>query len=241
MKEVRFEEKDVTRLFRKDTKTSRTWRKIKNAVRQIAYLALLYGLFFFIFNFGAYWTRFQYSVKPEPQVAKVQPEPPAETIPDYPPKVFIPKLGVEAPLFVDINPALIVEQLKQGVAQYSGTALPGEIGNSVIVGHSSDYIWSDGNYKNIFALLDKLVAGDQIIVQYKKEKYIYAVESSKVVGPNELSVLKRTVSPTLTLLTCYPVGTSRNRLIVTARLTSDNAGAVQENDPLTPSSLPQPR
>jgi sortase A len=111
----------------------------------------------------------------------------------------------------------------------------------VIVGHSSDFPWSDGKYKNVFALLDKLAVGDKIVVTYGSEKYIYQVTGSKVVKPTDLSVLKKTASPTLTLLTCYPVGSTRSRLIVTAKLLSDNAGSVQTTDPLTGESLPRPR
>ncbi|MEX2361561.1 MAG: sortase, partial [Patescibacteria group bacterium] len=90
-------------------------------------------------------------------------------------------------------------------------------------------------------LLDKLTVGDQIIITYKTEKYIYVVTGQKIVAATDLSVLNITAKPTVTLLTCYPVGTSRNRLIITAKLVSDNAGSVQIGQPGSTDSLPRPR
>lgn len=162
-------------------------------------------------------------------------------IPDYAPLVEIPKISVSAPLLLNVTPDLIVDQLRGGVTHYEATALPGEIGNSVIVGHSSDLPWSDGQYKTVFALLDKLVLGDKVVVYYKKQRLVYSVTSSKVVAPTDLSVLRRSTTPQITLLTCYPVGTTRNRLIVTAELIEGVPTGTQVSEPAIGSALPRPR
>lgn len=242
MKELKLNESDLKRIFIPDTPLARFWRGAKRLTTQLISVATLYFVFFILLNFGAYWTRFQYSVNatpaPEPKPTVI--EDPKPTI-QYKPEVIISKIRVKAPLVINIEPDLIVTKLKSGVVQYAGTARPGQVGNMVIVGHSSDFPWSDGKYKNIFALLDKLAVGDKITVPFGSEKYIYSVTASKVVSPTDLSVLAKTNTPTLTLLTCYPVGTTRNRLIVTAKLISKNAAGEQTTDPLTGGSLPRPR
>ncbi|MEX1051814.1 MAG: class D sortase [Patescibacteria group bacterium] len=241
MKELQVDERDFKKLFIADTPTARAWRRAKKLIKQLVTLGVLYLLFFVVLNFGAYWQRFEYSVNAQPvEKEKIVVAPIIPEI-QYKPELQIPKLGLTAPLLTDIDPAVMVEYLKQGVTQYLDTAKPGQVGNSVIVGHSSDFPWSDGLYKNVFALLDKLVAGDQIIIPYGSQRYIYEVYESTVVRPTELSVLRKTNEPILTLLTCYPVGSTRNRLIVRAKLISNNAGSPQLTEPFIGEGLPQPR
>ena len=243
MEELKLDDKDFRKLFINDTGPARFWRMVKKLSKQLLVFASIYILFFILLNYGAYWNRFQYTVNAKPQ-EKIEPrlEPiVSEPLIEYSPEIQIPKLGIIAPLKINVDPTNIIESLKTGVSQYNNTAKPGQIGNSVIVGHSSDFPWSDGKYKNIFSLLDKLVIGDQIIVPFGNDKYIYEVSDSRVVKPTELSVLRKTDIPTLTLLTCYPVGTTRNRLIITAVLISNNATTKQINEPFTGSNLPKPR
>ena len=243
MKEIKFEEEDFKKLFLSDTAPARFWRTAKRFSKKLLLLGTLYIAFFILLNYGAYWNRLQYSISAAP-IEKIEPKlelAVKEPIIEYSPEIQIPKLGVIAPLNIEVDPLLIIESIKTGVAQYANTAKPGQIGNSVIVGHSSDFPWSDGQYKNIFSLLDKLVVGDQIIIPFGRDKFIYEVSSTKIVKPTELSVLKKTNTPTLTLLTCYPVGTTRNRLIITAKLISNNATTIQANDPFTGLGLPTPR
>lgn len=243
MKELKLEEGDIKRIFRLETPAVRFFRFLKRFLLGTASIAVLFGVFFVALNYSAFWQRFQFNAKAEPTVVvpKEQPKPIVPEQPDYAPAIEIAKIGVAAPLILSVEPDAILDQLKNGVTHYQATAFPGEIGNSVIVGHSSDFPWSDGRYKTVFALLDKLVAGDQIIVAYKKQRLIYTVSSTKVVPPTDLSVLRRTDTPQLTLLTCYPVGTTRSRLIVTARLTGGTPTGTQLDEPAINSTLPRPR
>jgi len=133
--------------------------------------------------------------------------------------IIIPKIGVQAPIiWLSSNEeSVILDALKSGVVHYAGTAKPGEIGNVFITGHSSYYWWSGGAYNHIFALLDKLVIGDQIIINFENVRYMYIVNDIDIVSPRDLSVLEPTPIPTLTLMTCTPLGTSFKRLIVKAK------------------------
>ena len=135
--------------------------------------------------------------------------------------IIIPKIGVTAPLLFPetIEEKAVLRALQDGVVHYSGTASPGENGNAVFFGHSSNDIWEKGNYKFVFVLLEKLAVGDQYEIHYQSRKYIYTVEETKIVGPTELSVLDQTPTPYSTLITCTPPGTNWRRFIVKAKQT----------------------
>lgn len=142
-------------------------------------------------------------------------------------RVIIPRINQNIP-FVGVSSKNLVahdwnalekdmqEALKDGVIHYPGTSLPGQHGNIVITGHSSYFPWDPGRFKDVFALLHQLKIGDKIVIYYNQEKYIYEVTEKKVVKPTEINILKQTPDDKLTLITCTPVGTNLNRLIVTA-------------------------
>lgn len=134
-------------------------------------------------------------------------------------RLTIPKIKVDAPIIWNVPGNQIVENLQNGVAHYLGTATPGQQGNIFITGHSSYYLWAPGNYKDVFALLGKLDAGDKIYISYQGEVFTYEVTDRKVVSPQEMSVLTDNPNNTnnLSLMTCVPVGTNLNRLIITAK------------------------
>jgi sortase A len=146
-----------------------------------------------------------------------------------------------APVLYSYPVTDILEGLKSGVVRYEGTALPNERGNTVLIGHSSDFPWSTGQYKTVFALLDKLEIGDQIQLTYDNKQFTYAVSKKTVVAPTFTAPLHRTVDPTLTLLTCYPVGSTRSRLIIQADLVSGPVTATQTTEPVIDERPVKPR
>ena len=101
-----------------------------------------------------------------------------------------------------------------GVVHYPDTALPGEVGNVFITGHSSYYWWSKGEYNTVFSILDKLIMGDDIYIHYNNKRYTYRVYDVDIVLPSDTSVLEQGDNSILTLMTCTPVGTNYRRLIV---------------------------
>lgn len=138
--------------------------------------------------------------------------------------LMIPKIGVQAPIVFakSRNQAEIDKLLLNGVVHYFDTAEPGEKGNVFITGHSSYYWWSDGKFNTVFSILDKLVVGDVINVNYGGQRYTYKVFDTKVVLPSDITVLSQDVgvlnhgTSVLSLMTCTPVGTNYRRLIVRA-------------------------
>ena len=127
----------------------------------------------------------------------------------------IPELGIKNAL-VKVGG----EDLKASLIQYQGTALPGELGNPVIYGHSVlPQYFDPNNYTRIFSTLYTLQPGDEIIIHLDGVDYTYVVSQMYEVQPDDLSPLAQTYDGYhLTLITCTPPGTYLRRLIVKAEL-----------------------
>lgn len=181
----------------------------------LSVFVLFFVISFIIVNFPALKIRYGYNVKTKNHQAFVDPQkyPPLATQPNY---LVIPKIGVVAPISWNVMESGIDTALKKGIAHYKKTALPDEIGNTFIFGHSSYYWWAEGSYKQVFALLDKVEKGDRIYVNYKKTIYAYVVTDKVVVGPDDVSVMAQSNQKILSLMTCVPVGTNLKRLVVKA-------------------------
>ncbi len=154
------------------------------------------------------------------------------------PIITIPKINVSAPVIyptTTANSPNYDPELETGVVHYPNTAVPGQNGNVVIFGHSSNDWWQPGNYKFVFVLLDKLVPGDTLSINYNSKRYIYQVASSRVVEATDISVLAPTNDPTITLITCWPAGTSLKREIIVAKQISPSAS---ETTTTTPAAAP---
>jgi len=146
-------------------------------------------------------------------------------------KLVIPKINVDVPVFYDVGNDYDSQMsaMKNGLAHFAipgASSHPGQIGNTVIAGHSSNDLLDTGDYKFIFAQLDKLKAGDSIYANYNSKRYTYTVTSKVVVEPNDVDKLTyATTKPILTLVTCTPLGTSLHRLLVIAEQTSPDPSA----------------
>lgn len=132
--------------------------------------------------------------------------------------VIIPKINVEVPVVYNVASNQendIQKGLEDGVVHYITTPNPGEQGNSVIVGHSSNNILNKGKYKFAFVLLNKLEVGDTFSMTKNSKRYVYKIYKKEIVKPTDVSVLgSAEKNSTVTLITCDPPGTSINRLIV---------------------------
>jgi LPXTG-site transpeptidase (sortase) family protein len=121
-------------------------------------------------------------------------------------------------------------QLSKKPWKYADTALPGQDGNLVIVGHSSGNIFNKGQYKYVFSLLRKLDDGDTFYLQKDSKLYTYQIYKKEIVKPTDVGVLApQSDSPaTATLITCDPPGVSTNRLVVVGKqISPDPAANVQ--------------
>lgn len=146
------------------------------------------------------------------------------------PRLIIPKINVDVPVVYDVanDSKSLMSAMDRGVAHFSipgASSLPGEKGNTVLSGHSSNSVFDNNDYKFIFAGLDKLVPGDVIYVNYKGIRYTYAVTGKETVEPTDVNKLViGNDKPVLTLVTCTPLGTARYRLLVMADQVSPDPG-----------------
>lgn len=131
----------------------------------------------------------------------------------------IPKIGVQEPVVEAVdatNKNAYMSALKQGVAHAAGTGLPGKRGVQYYFAHSSGLpFW--GSRAVVFALLNKLEYGDEVIVYRENNKYVYKVIEKQVVQADDVSWLKSEVKEERVVLqTCWPIGTDWKRLLVVA-------------------------
>ena len=140
--------------------------------------------------------------------------------------IVIPKVGANVKVIPNVNPAdqkAYLEALKYGVAHASNTKFPGEGGHVFLFAHSTDYWWNVGTYNAVFYLLYKLEKGDEVDIFYKRHRFTYRVIGSEIVKPSQVEYLTRTSNKEfLTLQTCWPPGTTLERLMVFAVPSSIN-------------------
>jgi sortase A len=121
--------------------------------------------------------------------------------------IKFPKINVEKTVVEGVS----VSDLKKGPGHYPETPMPGHIGNVAVAGHRT-------TYGAPFYRLDELKSGDAILITTKEGQFKYKVTQSKVVGPDDSSVLNPTADNRLTLTTCHPRFTASQRLVIIASL-----------------------
>lgn len=150
----------------------------------------------------------------------------------YENRIVIPKIWKNIPLIDIENKSvawekelnhIFMEELEKWVIRYPWSVKPWLIWNTFIFWHSSNFPWIKWDYNSIFALLDNVTYDDNVIIYYNQKKYVYKIREKKVISPWDVSVLKRNKNKSeLTLMTCWPIWTTFNRLIVTWDLLDEN-------------------
>lgn len=134
----------------------------------------------------------------------------------------IPKIGVIAPLIFDknLNDKGVYKALEGGVVYYPDSALPGETGQTIILGHSAPPQWPKVKYYHIFVRLNELDEGDEIYLYFNNKKYQYIVSKKYFLEKGEeipQGDLTRN-SNMLYLISCWPPETGKKRIAVEAEL-----------------------
>lgn len=138
--------------------------------------------------------------------------------------ITIPKLGIEDAM-VEANSDNLSPD--ESLGHYNGSALPGELGNAFIYGHSVlPWFYNPKNYKTIFSTINELQPGDKFYVKYNNRKYTYEVEGQEILPVEKVNPLaeikpKYLNEKTAVLMTCWPAGTKAKRLLVNAVLVED--------------------
>ena len=201
-------------------------------LNQISSLFVFLGLIVLVITYAPVVkeeTKYQLS-KPNPttdyQVADLQ-SPPVLTEKsvlitpiNYDFSLIVPKIGINTAVFPNVdsgNPDQYLPILKQGTAHAKYSSLPNQSGPVFIFAHSTDNFFNISQYNAVFFLLRKLGKGDDIYVFYQNKKYHYQVTGQKIISPDEVPAeVKNTKTNTLILQTCYPPGTTINRLLLFA-------------------------
>ena len=124
--------------------------------------------------------------------------------------IDMPTIGVSKYVVAGVQTA----DLKKGPGHYPGTPFPGELGNASIAGHRT-------TYGEPFRHLDDLNLGDPIIItDLMGRKFTYLVTNQQVVGATDSWVVATTdrTKAILTLTTCHPEFSAKQRLIISAEL-----------------------
>jgi sortase A len=125
-------------------------------------------------------------------------------------RIEAPRLGIS----VVTREGTDAATLERAVGHIAHTALPGESGNAAFAGHRDTF----------FRGLREVRTGDRIAVTTRSGRHEYVVRDTRVVSPEDVSVLDPTPTPTLTLVTCFPfryIGPAPGRFIVRADLVAN--------------------
>jgi len=134
--------------------------------------------------------------------------------------IVIPKIGVNSKIVPNVDPNIpkeFIKALKIGVAHAAGSSLPDEQGTVFIFGHSTDYAWNVTRYNALFYQIKDLEIGDEINLFYNGRRYFYKVVEKRIVAPSDTSFLKNQQGKLLILQTCWPPGTTKERLLIFAK------------------------
>lgn len=121
--------------------------------------------------------------------------------------ITIEKIGLEAVVFEGVDR----ETLKEGPGHMPWTPVPGQPGNAVISGHRT-------TYGRPFYDLDQLAPGDRIEVETAVGVSVYEVRTTEIVLPTAVYVTEPIPGAWLTLTTCHPRFSARQRLIIQAEM-----------------------
>lgn len=117
------------------------------------------------------------------------------------------------------------DDLNTSIVHYPHTALPGELGTSVLFGHSvlrqfyNPAVDNEKRYTSIFSTIMTLKNGERIYVDYNGIRFTYEVTEKVEVQPEDLFILEqRYNNRQLKLITCTPEGTYLRRGVIVAQL-----------------------
>jgi LPXTG-site transpeptidase (sortase) family protein len=122
----------------------------------------------------------------------------------------IPKININVSVLKGVGDEQ--KQLKVAPSLLEGSPLPDEWFANVVIGaHRS-------TYGAIFRYIDALKKGDEIYLTYDKVKYTYIVEKTFVTDPKDTDNTGQYSYSCLSLYACHPVGSSKYRYVVRAKM-----------------------
>ncbi|MFT3852856.1 MAG: sortase [Ilumatobacteraceae bacterium] len=142
----------------------------------------------------------------------------------------IPSIGVDYIVVEGVG----VGELKQGPGHFPESVLPGQLGNTAIAGHRT-------THGAPFYKIDHLRPGDEIVLTYPSiggdlgPQFTYVVTSTQIVSPQDYALAVPTTDPgkaTLALVSCHPITSAKQRMIVHAELDPSRSSPLFAATPL---------
>lgn len=124
-------------------------------------------------------------------------------------RLVLPSIALDEELIIGDNPG----NIDLGAWLRPETSTPNQGGNTVIVGHRFSY-----NSPATFYHLDKLKTGDTFALWWDGREFVYRVYETRVVPATAVEIEDSTEQPIVTLYTCTPVWTARDRLVIRGEL-----------------------
>ena len=129
----------------------------------------------------------------------------------------IPAISLRLPIFLGTSESV----LQSGAGVLEGSSLPvgGTGTHTVLTGHRGLPT------ATLFTHLDRLTAGDRVMIHVLDETLSYEVTGCQIVEPYEMDALKIQPEEDLcTLVTCTPYGVNTQRMLIQARRTISEDG-----------------
>lgn len=121
--------------------------------------------------------------------------------------MFIPRLKMRSPIVEGVTDPMF----DLGMGHWPGTAMPGERGNAVYGGHRTA-----GPAPLYY--VERLQVGDPIIILKGLKKVEYRVISKRIVKPTALWITHQSSGSMLTLFSCHPRHSTKQRYVIQAIL-----------------------
>jgi LPXTG-site transpeptidase (sortase) family protein len=136
--------------------------------------------------------------------------------------IRIPSIGVTVPIVqsASLKDEDVLATLNKGAALYPNGVTPGALGNVFISAHSTGEPWK-GQYRFAFIRINELQIGDAIHVDWKGARYSYRIVESEIVHPTaDFRVVSDRPVPTISLMACWPLWSTKSRMLIHAELTN---------------------
>ncbi len=166
----------------------------------------------------SFWWKKSVTKQTPPLVAALEDPTTPEIMPEKN-MLVIPSLGLEQEIFESADQSA----LKKGVWRYPRASSPDQGMNTVLIGHRFTY-----GGPAVFYHLDKVKVGDTVVLYWNQKKHEYRVDAMTEVAPTATEIQRKdTGKETLTIYTCTPLVTAKNRLVIQA----SPLNAVEEGAP----------
>lgn len=129
-------------------------------------------------------------------------------------RLVIPSIGVDMPIYEGATQKTLD---RGGLWHIPNTSDPVLAGNMVLSGHRWQYRPPSST---TLYLLDKVKVGEPMVLYWHGQEYDYTITAEDIVNPDRVDILNNTDQPQLTIFTCTPLFSIKQRLVIYGKLIS---------------------